>query len=109
MARDRFHDLPRRRIVDFLVPVATKRRSRLLGLAWLSRERAGVGLLIPRCASVHTFGMCFPLDLYFLDQEGTVLAVRLRVSPRRLVWCRGAGAVLEVPSPPGGESAAAAA
>ena len=109
MVRDRLRDLPRRRVVGFLVPVATSRCSRLLGLAWLSRERAGVGLLIPRCASVHTFGMRFRLDLYFLDREGTVLAVRRRVPPRRLVWCRGADAVLEVPSPPGGESAAAAA
>jgi hypothetical protein len=35
------------------------------------------------------------------------LAVRLRVPPRRLAWHRGAAAVLEIPSPQGGESAAA--
>ncbi len=109
MSYDRFHDLPRRRVAGILVPVAGGRRSRLLGLAWLGRKRAGPGLLIPRCASVHTFGMRFPLDLYFLDRQGTVLAVRRRVPPRRLAWCRGADAVLEIPSPPGGESAAAAA
>lgn len=60
-------------------------------------------MLIPRCASVHTFGMRFPLDLYFLDDEGRVLSVRHRVPPRRVVWQRGARNVLEIPSPQGGE------
>jgi len=63
-------------------------------------------LLIPRCASVHTFGMRFPLDIYFLDEEGRVISVRRRVPPRRVVWQRGARNVLEIPSPQGGESAA---
>ena len=92
-----------------VVPVASGWRSRLLGLAWLDRERAGAGLLIPRCASVHTFGMRFSLDLYFLDGEGATLQVRRRVPPRRLAWCRGADAVLEIPAAPGGESGAVAA
>lgn len=74
-----------------------------MGLGWRDRAEAGAGLLIPRCASVHTFGMRFPLDLYFLDDEGRVLAVRRRVPPRRVVWQRGARNVLEIPSPQGGE------
>ena len=89
-------------------PVATGFRARLLGLAWRDRAAAGPGLLIPRCASVHTFGMRFELDLYFLDREGRVLAVRRRVPPRRVVWRRGAAAVLEIPAAEGGESAAPA-
>jgi uncharacterized membrane protein (UPF0127 family) len=101
---DRFHGLPRRRGGGLLVPVAAGPRVRLLGLAWLDRERAGAGLLIPRCASVHTFGMRFALDLYFLDREGATLAIRREVPPRRLAWCRGADSVLEIPSRPGGES-----
>ena len=88
------------------IPVAKDFRTRLLGLSWRSRERAGPGLLIPRCSSVHTFGMRFPLDVYFLDGEGRVISVRRRVPPRRVVWQRGAAAILEIPSPPeGGESA----
>jgi uncharacterized membrane protein (UPF0127 family) len=101
---DRFHGLLRRRVGGLLVPVATAPRVRLLGLAWLDRDRSGAGLLIPRCASVHTFGMRFPLDLYFLDREGATLAIRRGVPPRRLAWCRGADSVLEIPSGPGGES-----
>jgi uncharacterized membrane protein (UPF0127 family) len=109
MPPDRFRHLPCRRVTGLLVPVATGRRSRLLGLAWLDRERAGAGLLIPRCASVHSLGMRFPLDLYFLDREGLVLEIRHQVPARRIVWRRGADAVLEIPAAPGGESAAAAA
>ncbi|HEX5592750.1 MAG TPA: DUF192 domain-containing protein [Solirubrobacterales bacterium] len=84
-------------------PVAKTYRSRLLGLSWRERSRAGLGLLIPRCASVHTFGMCFELDVYFLDRDGRVLSVRRRVPPRRFLWCRGASAVLEIPAEEGGE------
>lgn len=87
-------------------PEAESFRSRLLGLAWRRRARAGTGLLIPRCSSVHTFGMRFELDVYFLDGEGAVIAVRRLVPPRRVLWHRGAAAVLEIPSGEGGEFAA---
>jgi uncharacterized membrane protein (UPF0127 family) len=85
------------------VPVASSFRSRLRGLAWRDRSEAGPGLLIPRCSSVHTFGMRFALDVYFLDCSGRVLSVRRGVPPRRLLWCRGATAVLEIPAAEGGE------
>jgi uncharacterized protein len=84
-------------------PVAGSFGSRLLGLAWRSRAKAGPGLLIPHCSSVHTFGMRFALDVYFLDEAGRVLAARRRVPSRRVLWCRGAAAVLEVPAREGGE------
>jgi uncharacterized membrane protein (UPF0127 family) len=80
------------------VPVAEDFRTRLRGLAWRERELAGPGLLFPRCASVHTFGMRFELDVYFLDRDGEILSVRLRVPPNRVLWCRGARKVLEIPS-----------
>ena len=67
----------------------------------------GLGLLIPRCSSVHTFGMRFALDLVFLDRAGRPLSIHRAVPPRRLVWHRGAAAVLEIPAPQGGEIAAA--
>jgi uncharacterized protein len=79
-------------------PVARDFRSRLLGLAWRDREEADPGLLIPRCSSVHTFGMRFALDLFFLDAGGRVISARRRVPPRRIVWQRGADAVLEIPA-----------
>jgi uncharacterized membrane protein (UPF0127 family) len=95
----RFRGLRRVEILGFDVPIATSRLSRLLGLALLSRESAGVGLLIPRCRSVHTFGMRFPLDVIFLDAEGRVTDLRRAVPPRRFIRSPGAVAVFELPSP----------
>jgi uncharacterized membrane protein (UPF0127 family) len=90
------------------VPIAESRRSRLRGLAWRDRSQVPAGLLIPRCSSVHTFGMRFKLDVYFLDRRGRVLSVRRRVPPHRFLWCRGAAAVLEIPAGEGGEFGAPA-
>ena len=78
-------------------------RARLLGLARLDRVEAGAGLLIPRCASVHTFGMRFALDLYFLDANGEPIGIRREIGAGRVVFCRGARAVLEIPAEEGGE------
>jgi uncharacterized protein len=75
--------------------VAMTRRSRLLGLGWLDDLPEGAGLLIPRCNSVHTFGMRFALDVDFLDADGQVLRRARAVPPRRILWCRRATAVLE--------------
>jgi uncharacterized membrane protein (UPF0127 family) len=93
----RLEGLPRTEISGRRVPVATSRRARLLGLSHLDRQRAGAGLLIPACRSVHTFGMRFPLDLVFLDFDLRPVAHRCSVPPRRLVFERGAQAVLELP------------
>ena len=80
------------------VRVATGLRARLLGLAHLDLDEAGPGLLIPRCSSIHTFGMRFALDLYFLDEDGAVIEERRRVARGRVVRCRRAAAVVELPS-----------
>jgi uncharacterized membrane protein (UPF0127 family) len=99
----RLRSLPRRTVLGREVVVAAGPRARLLGLSRLDRDAAGPGLLIPRCSSVHTFGMRFDLDVFFLDRDGRVLVVRRRVPPRRLAGHRGAAAILELPSE-GGEA-----
>jgi hypothetical protein len=88
--------LPRREVLGAVYPVAATRRSRLLGLALLDRDEAGPGLLIPGCRSVHSFGMRFALDVWFLGPYGEPLEVR-RLGRRRVVRNREARAVLEVP------------
>jgi uncharacterized protein len=80
------------------VRVANRPLARLLGLALLDRERAGPGLLIPRCRSVHTFGMRFALDVAFLDRTGGVISRRSAVPPGRFAVDRRAAAVLELPA-----------
>jgi uncharacterized membrane protein (UPF0127 family) len=96
----RFAGLPTATFGGVEVPVADGLRARLLGLAGLELEAAGPGLLIPRCASVHTFGMRFALDLVFLDERWRPLAV-CRAAPRRVFSQRAAAAVLELPADPG--------
>jgi uncharacterized membrane protein (UPF0127 family) len=78
--------------------VARSRRSRLLGLALLARAPPGSAVLLPRCRSVHTAGMRFALDVVFLDGAGNVLRAVAGVPPWRVVSCRDAVAVLEVPA-----------
>jgi uncharacterized membrane protein (UPF0127 family) len=99
----RLRRLPVATVLGREVRVATGYRARLLGLARLDRSHAGAGLLIPRCAGVHTFGMRFALDLYFLDEGERILGVRRAVPARRVVSHRGARAVLEIPAREGGE------
>src|SRR6476646_1984189 len=94
----RLSRLPAAAVLGREVPVATGFRARLLGLAGLERERACPGLLIPRCSSVHTFGMRFALDLVFLDADGRELSRRESIGPRRFARHRGAAAVLELPA-----------
>ena len=76
------------------IVVADSPWKRLLGLA-LRRRPPGHALLLPRCRSVHTFGMRFELDLVWLDADGRVLRVDEAVPPCRVRRCRGAAAVLE--------------
>jgi uncharacterized protein len=99
----RLRPLPVVAVLGREVRVATGSRARFMGLAYLDLEEAGAGLLIPRCASVHTFGMRFALDLYFLGGDRKVISVRRGVPPWRLAFCGRARAVLEVPAEEGGE------
>jgi uncharacterized membrane protein (UPF0127 family) len=77
------------------VRLAATWSTRLRGLAF-RREPPPYALLFPRCRSVHTFGMRFAIDVFFLDSDGRVVRTELAVPPRRVLVCRGAAAVLEV-------------
>ncbi len=94
----RFRRLGHRRIHGFQVLVADDPVSRLLGLALLDRHRAPDGLLIPRCRSVHTFGMRFPLDLLFFGRGGEPLIAVREVGPGHRLRVPEADSVLELPS-----------
>ena len=79
---------------------------RLVGLAGRRDPGGGAGLLLPRCRSVHTFGMRFALDLVWLDAGGAVVRVDRAVRPFRVRSCRAARSVLELRSGPTAELAA---
>ena len=99
----RFAGLPRRRHGNLEVPIARRPIARLLGLAFLDRRRAWPGLFIPRCNSIHSFGMRFPLRVEFLDRHGRPLKTIERMPPWRVHRCAGAEAVLELVSCEEGE------
>jgi uncharacterized membrane protein (UPF0127 family) len=68
--------------------VADDHVRRLVGLAGLRALPAGVGLLIPDCRSVHTFGMRFAIDVLFVTVEDRFVHVhdaRDAVPPCRIV------------------------
>ena len=94
----RLSRLPQARAVGREVRVARGYRARLLGLAFLAREGAGDGLLLERCSSIHTFGMRFRLDVVFLDSGGRIVDVRRDVPSGRVLRCRDAAAVVELPA-----------
>ena len=81
------------------VLLANSFRARLLGLALLEDVPGDCALCLPRCSSVHTFGMRFAIDVMFLDREGRLLRLDRRVPPGRILRRRGAGEVLEWRSP----------
>lgn len=92
----RFRSMRRRRVGGVDAVVAEGMRQRLFGLALIPRESAPAGLLIPRCGSVHSFGMRFPIEVRFLDGAGAELR-RTRLEPRSLAAEPGAASVLEIP------------
>jgi len=73
--------------------IASSRRDRRRGL--LGQDGCDGALLIERARSVHSFGMRFPLDVAFLDEEHRVVRT-LRLAPNRLTLpVRGARHALE--------------
>jgi uncharacterized membrane protein (UPF0127 family) len=65
------------------IRVAAGRRERMRGLRNRSRLGPGEGLLFPRCRSVHTFGMRFPIGVIYLDARYRVIDVAW-MQPNRL-------------------------
>lgn len=60
----------------------------------------GEGLLIPKCQSIHTVGMRFPIDVLYIDWTGKVVTWRRQLMPGALGNdpVEKADCVLELPS-----------
>jgi uncharacterized protein len=74
---------------------AERRADRMRGLAKLDAMPPGHALHIPRCRSVHTFTMRFPLDLIWLGADGRPVRVDRAVPPNRMKLCLRARSVVE--------------
>ncbi len=94
-AAERLGGLPAHDLEGHRVAVASTRAARMKGLAKLDALPPTTALHIPRCRSVHTFTMRFPLDLVWLDKDGKPVRVDRAVAPRRLKSCFRARSVVE--------------
>ena len=92
----RLDELPGRQLADGRrLAEARTRAARMRGLARLDAMPAEAALHLPRCRSVHTFTMRFPLDLIWLDRHGAPVRIDRDVPPRRLRTCLRARSVVE--------------
>lgn len=72
---------------------ALERARGLLGRKKLYRDQA---LVIEPCASIHTFGMTYALDVAFLDDAGLVVKVKHALKPFRFAAAPGARTTVEM-------------
>lgn len=82
------------------VAVADSWWRRFRGLLARPPLETGDGLLLLECGSVHTVGMTHPIDVAFLDAEGTIVRSIERLGPWR-VGLGGTEAVHALELPPG--------
>jgi uncharacterized membrane protein (UPF0127 family) len=86
---------------------ARTRMARMKGLARLDALPVHLALHLPRCRSVHTFTMRFPLDLIWLARDGRPVRIDRAVSPNRIRTCLRARSVVEASAGAAGDFLAA--
>jgi uncharacterized membrane protein (UPF0127 family) len=93
---ERLDALPARELGGGLrVARAERRPDRMRGLAKLDSMPPSYALHIPRCRSVHTFTMRFPLDLIWLGRDGRPVRIDRAVPPNRMKLCLRARSIVE--------------
>src|SRR5688500_8703811 len=96
MPNERLDALPGRDLAGGRrVAEASSRPARMRGLARMDELPAEYALHIPKCRSVHTFTMRFPLDLIWLGKDGAPVRVDRAVPPNRMKLCLRARSVVE--------------
>ena len=61
--------------------LATTPIQRMVGLLGHAAMAPGEALIFPRCRSIHTIGMRFPIDVVFIDQAWQVVGMKARLAP----------------------------
>jgi uncharacterized protein len=62
--------------------------SRFLGLMGRARIPAEEAILFPKCNSIHTFFMRFPIDVLLVSDSGEVVEVKESLAPWRMLLPR---------------------
>lgn len=100
----RYPNLPRVRVkvdgreTDVRAFRASSFTARMFGLLGRRPLDRGEALWLKPCASVHTLGMRYSIDVVFLDRDGAVIDVRSALAPRRVAASGNARSVLELPA-----------
>lgn len=81
-----------------VVSIADTWLKRFRGFKSKSAAREVDGVLIHPCSSIHTIGMRFDIDVYFLDKELRVVGSYPAVGPRRCRFAPCAAYALELKS-----------
>ncbi len=71
-------------------------QGRMRGLLGRAPPGPRTGILLQPCASVHTFGMRYAIDVAFIGRDGRVMALRQAMAPWRVALCLRAVAVVEM-------------
>jgi uncharacterized membrane protein (UPF0127 family) len=101
MARHTFHvvNATRGSVLATQVRLATKPWTRLAGLLGCAALRAGEGVHIVPCQSVHTLFMRFSIDVLYLDGDARVVKAVAALRPFRFSsGGRRARSTLELPT-----------
>ncbi len=80
------------------VAVADRWWLRLRGLLGRPQLATGEGLLLEPCRAVHMLGMSYPLDVAFVDESDTVIALYHGLAPRARTRWHPARYALELPA-----------
>ena len=84
---------------EFMVAESFGARLRgMLGRAPITAGGLPLVMAFPRCSSVHTCFMAYPIDIAFIDRNGNILARYESVRPWRMCTHPSAWAALERPS-----------
>lgn len=76
--------------------ILSRFHNRCLGLL-CERGLAGYkAYWFPRCQSIHTYGMCFALDVIGLTAKQQICHVQRNVQPNRILRLRGVDSLIEI-------------
>ena len=98
MRRVRVANATRGSVLGAEVSVADRWWLRMRGLLGRAPLRQGEGLLLDPCRAVHMLGMSYPLDVVFVDEKLTVVALYHGLAPRARTGWHAARYALELPA-----------
>jgi uncharacterized membrane protein (UPF0127 family) len=92
-------NVTRQAFINLGVSVADTTLTRLRGLLGRMRLRTNEGLWMVPSRGIHTFGLMFPVDLIYLDQDLRVVHLVENLGPLRIAPLRmNSASILELPA-----------